>query len=110
VRRPGILLGVGDPADVAREAAAAAAAELVEAEVASHVPTEAVFGEGGAVQVLERAAEQLDLLVMGSRGYGPLRAILLGSVSGQLDRHRTRPNRGRPAWHTPGRTGTPAPR
>jgi ribose 5-phosphate isomerase A len=31
MRRPGILPGVGDPADVAREAAAAAAAELVEA-------------------------------------------------------------------------------
>jgi len=54
------------------------------AEVGSDVPTEAVFGEGGAVQVLERAAEQLDLLVVGSRGYGPLHAVLLGSVSGQL--------------------------
>jgi ribose 5-phosphate isomerase A len=31
MRQPGILPGVGDPADVAREAAAAAAAELVEA-------------------------------------------------------------------------------
>jgi nucleotide-binding universal stress UspA family protein len=54
------------------------------AKVGSEVPTDAVFSEGGAVQVLERAAEQLDLLVMGSRGYGPLRAVLLGSVSGQL--------------------------
>jgi nucleotide-binding universal stress UspA family protein len=58
--------------------------EAVFAEVGSDVPTEAVFGEGGAVQVLERAAEQLDLLVVGSRGYGPLRVVLLGSVSGQL--------------------------
>jgi nucleotide-binding universal stress UspA family protein len=54
------------------------------AEIGSDVPTEAVFSEGGAVQVLERAAEQLDLFVLGSRGYGPLRAVLLGSVSGQL--------------------------
>ena len=54
------------------------------AELASEVPTEAVFGEGGAAQVLEQAAEQLDLLVVGSRSYGPLRAVLLGSVSGQL--------------------------
>jgi nucleotide-binding universal stress UspA family protein len=54
------------------------------AEIDGEVPTEAVFGEGGAVQVLEQAAERLDLLVMGSRGYGPIRAVLLGSVSGQL--------------------------
>ena len=61
------------------------------AEVGSDVPTEAVFGEGGAVQVLERAAEQLDLLVVGSRGYGPLRVVLLGSVSGQLIATATAP-------------------
>jgi nucleotide-binding universal stress UspA family protein len=53
-------------------------------DVGAEVPAEAVFGEGGAVQVLEQAAEQLDLLVVGSRGYGPLRAVLLGSVSAQL--------------------------
>jgi nucleotide-binding universal stress UspA family protein len=54
------------------------------AELGGGVPTEAVLADGGAVQELERAAEQLDLLVVGSRGYGPLRAVLLGSVSGQL--------------------------
>jgi nucleotide-binding universal stress UspA family protein len=61
------------------------------AQVGSDVPTEAVFGEGGAVQVLDRAAEELDLLVVGSRGYGPLRVVLLGSVSGQLIATATAP-------------------
>jgi nucleotide-binding universal stress UspA family protein len=34
--------------------------------------------------LLARAREGLDLLVVGSRGYGPLRRVLFGSVSGEL--------------------------
>jgi nucleotide-binding universal stress UspA family protein len=34
--------------------------------------------------VLVRVSEHLDLLVCGSRGYGPLRAVLLGGVSRRL--------------------------
>jgi nucleotide-binding universal stress UspA family protein len=40
--------------------------------------------EGDAAQVLERESRDLDLLVTGSRGYGPKRAALLGSVSSAL--------------------------
>ena len=36
--------------------------------------------------VLEREAEDVDLLVTGSRGYGPFRRVLLGSVSSALMR------------------------
>ena len=32
------------------------------------------------------AARELDLLVCGSRGYGPLRSVLVGGVSGRLMR------------------------
>ena len=36
---------------------------------------------GDPVDVLVRLSEHLDLLVCGSRGYGPVRAVLLGAVS-----------------------------
>ena len=104
---------LGWAAALARRAGAALRVVAVYEPIAfSHVPTgalgggsakkalrrllrtrldEAVFSEGGAVQVLDRAAEQLDLLVVGSRGYGPLRVVLLGSVSGQLIATATAP-------------------
>ena len=34
--------------------------------------------------MLMRVSENLDLLVCGSRGYGPVRAVLLGGVSRRL--------------------------
>jgi nucleotide-binding universal stress UspA family protein len=39
---------------------------------------------GDPADVLIRVSENLDLLVCGSRGYGPLRAVLLGSVSSRV--------------------------
>lgn len=47
---------------------------------------------GAAAPQLEKAcAEGIDLLVLGSRGYGPVKRALLGSVSGQVLRHATCP-------------------
>jgi nucleotide-binding universal stress UspA family protein len=41
-----------------------------------------MFARGDPVaELLARADEGADMLVLGSRGYGPLRAVLLGSVS-----------------------------
>jgi nucleotide-binding universal stress UspA family protein len=42
--------------------------------------------EGDPREVLARESGGLDCLVVGSRGYGPLRAVLLGSVSSALVR------------------------
>jgi nucleotide-binding universal stress UspA family protein len=44
---------------------------------------------GSPVHVIPEASEDFDLLVVGSRGYGPLRRTLLGSASrGIVDRAR----------------------
>jgi nucleotide-binding universal stress UspA family protein len=44
--------------------------------------------EGAAAPELEKAcAEGVDLLVLGSRGYGPVMRVLLGSTSGHVFRH-----------------------
>jgi nucleotide-binding universal stress UspA family protein len=40
--------------------------------------------EGFAAELLADASEHVDLLICGSRGYGPLRTVLLGGVSGRL--------------------------
>jgi nucleotide-binding universal stress UspA family protein len=55
-------------------------------EAVSRLPTELralpIFEHGDpGNRLLARAGEGVDLLVVGSRGYGPLRVVLLGSVS-----------------------------
>jgi nucleotide-binding universal stress UspA family protein len=40
--------------------------------------------EGDPVQHLADASEGFDMLVVGSRRYGPVRSVLLGSVSSPL--------------------------
>jgi nucleotide-binding universal stress UspA family protein len=45
-----------------------------------------VFVESDPVDMLAQRSRELDLLVIGSRGYGPLRSVLLGGVSGRVIR------------------------
>jgi nucleotide-binding universal stress UspA family protein len=47
--------------------------------------------EGRAMTDLARTSDEVDLLVVGSRGYGPVRAVLLGSVSRELVRSAKSP-------------------
>jgi nucleotide-binding universal stress UspA family protein len=54
------------------------------AEMGGNVPIEIDATVGDPAEVLIAASRHLDLLVCGSRGYGPVRAVLLGSVTRRL--------------------------
>jgi nucleotide-binding universal stress UspA family protein len=75
--------GVGDEEVYPRESAHVDL-EDVAARVADGLPFRTHFGDGRPADVLVKAAEDVDLLVMGSRGYGPMRSVLLGSVSHEV--------------------------
>ena len=62
------------------------AAERV-AGIDPSVEVEEIVAEGQAAKVLLANAEDADLLVVGRRGYGTFREMLLGSVSRQLTVH-----------------------
>jgi nucleotide-binding universal stress UspA family protein len=64
-----------DAVQVARHAVAA---------VQPEVTPEILLLEGDPVERLADASHDLDMLVVGSRRYGPLRSVLLGSVSSRL--------------------------
>lgn len=49
------------------------------------------LNSGLSSEQLTRFSERIDLLVVGSRGYGPLRRVLLGSVSAHLAGHSACP-------------------
>jgi len=58
------------------------------ASLPESIPSEGVLLDGHAADALQHhVAANADLLVVGSRGYGPLRQVLGGSVSGELLRH-----------------------
>jgi nucleotide-binding universal stress UspA family protein len=63
--------------------AEACAHEAVEA-LALQVKTDVIVTEGDPVERLVEASHDLDVLVVGSRRFGPLRSALLGSVSWPL--------------------------
>ena len=54
-------------------------------------PVEGVVRDGSPAGVLVKASREADLLVMGSRGHGPLPAALLGSVAHYVVRHAACP-------------------
>jgi nucleotide-binding universal stress UspA family protein len=56
------------------------------ARLNSTLESEGTLHSGRPADVLIGLSETVDILVMGSRGYGPLKALLLGGVSGQVIR------------------------
>jgi nucleotide-binding universal stress UspA family protein len=61
-----------------------AALERAVAELPAGVEVETELHVENPADVLLRISEHVDLLVCGSRGYGPLRSVLLGGVSRRL--------------------------
>jgi nucleotide-binding universal stress UspA family protein len=72
----------GADAEAAERELAAAGAELGSGGDEVRIDVEVLSGD--PADALARASRKLDLLVCGSRGYGPLRAVILGSVSRRL--------------------------
>jgi nucleotide-binding universal stress UspA family protein len=68
-------------------------AELEEAiaKLEGEPRAEPSFDVGDPAKALADASEELDLLVLGSRGYGPLHSVLVGGVSGRVAREAACP-------------------
>jgi nucleotide-binding universal stress UspA family protein len=60
--------------------------ELARERLPADVPAEVRMLRGEPAAAIAEAAADFDLLVLGSRGYGPLRGVFLGSVSAPLVR------------------------
>ena len=76
--------GYGELASTVRAAAERAVAEATAG--ATGVEVEPDVSVGDPAEFLIAASERLDLLICGSRGYGPARAVLLGGVSRRVTR------------------------
>jgi nucleotide-binding universal stress UspA family protein len=86
VAAPVVTAGAGLEMREAAEKQARDELDRAAAGLPEHVHAQAVFLAGDAVRQLAAQSAGLDLLVAGSRGYGPLRAVLLGGVTGRLVR------------------------
>ncbi|MFN8204285.1 MAG: universal stress protein [Solirubrobacteraceae bacterium] len=86
-----VWLAGGDPAQIAEEMRTEVAQTLDEAlgRVPDDLPVTKVLGQGHAGPVLVEQVDKLrcDLVVVGTRGRGAMRALLLGSVTEYLVRH-----------------------
>lgn len=89
---PGDLgMGYAESIQIARDAAQQSLDERV-ARLSPEVRATGELNEGSLPeQALVAASVDADLLVLGSRGYGPLKAVLLGGVSGLVVREAACP-------------------
>lgn len=84
--RWGATYPLAEMAEATRESAEQLLAEMAES-VPDRVEAEKLLLEGTAAIKLAEATSDLDLLCLGSRGYGPVRRVLLGSVSSDVVNH-----------------------
>lgn len=84
--RWGVTYPLAEMAEATREAADALLDEM-EQIVPDRLRAGRVLLEGTAPIKLAEASANLDLLCLGSRGYGPVRRVLLGSVSSDVVNH-----------------------
>ena len=85
---------IGMDGAVSRESTNEALREEIEREQLEAITdrrAHAVVLTGNPARELARASKEADILVMGSRGYGPVRATLLGGVSQYVIRHASCP-------------------
>ena len=68
-----------------------AGAELASAVASFEPEVGSELKIGDSAQILAEASEQLDILLVGSRGYGPLHAVMVGGVAGRLVREAACP-------------------
>jgi nucleotide-binding universal stress UspA family protein len=78
--------GVMEDAEIAARAVLSEALALVKADGPA-LEIEPVVREGQSANVLVEEAAKADLLVVGSRGWGGFRELMLGSVSQQCAHH-----------------------
>jgi nucleotide-binding universal stress UspA family protein len=101
------IAGMGASAPVDFEPLRRARAEEIAAEVNFVVPegmsVESEVVEGDAADVLADVSEQVDLLLCGSRGYGPLRSVVVGGVAHALVNRAACPVLVLPRQPSPGR-------
>ena len=84
--RWGVTYPLAEMAEATRESADALLKEM-EQVVPDRLTARKVLLEGTAPVQLAEASAELDLLCLGSRGYGPVRRVLLGSVSSDVVNH-----------------------
>ena len=70
---------------------AAGELEAAVARIETEPGVETDFSVGDPPHIVAEASEQLDLLLVGSRGYGPMHAVMVGGVAGRLVREAACP-------------------
>ena len=65
--------------------------ESAVARIEGEPRAEGFFAVGEPAKILAEASEQLDLLLVGSRGYGPLHSVVVGGVAGRVVREAACP-------------------